>query len=98
MEVAPITSRMMDASKLTRLQAIQDIRCGLGIQLHFEGAYTNFSVTIRQDFAGRIRMQIECSVMRRTYNVKGITPKQILGYIKRHYERGCLSVPVSKAA
>jgi len=81
---------------ITRLEAIQDIRLGRGIQLTFEGhlnqagTMTTFNVIIRRDvMRGGVEAAIDCKVMRRSYYIK-LTPKQTLAYIRRHYPR---SVP-----
>lgn len=82
---------------LTRLEAIQDIRLGRGIQLPFQGAPIGdgsgrcgtFSVIIRRDRKGGCDALIDCKVMRRTYIIK-LTAKQVLAYIKRHYPITCL--------
>ena len=77
---------------LSRLQAIQDIRMGRGIQLSFTGAPLGdgsgrcgrFNVIIRRDHRGGADAFIDCKVMRRTYTIK-LTGKQVLSFIKRHY-------------
>jgi hypothetical protein len=83
---------------LSRLQAIQDIRLGRGIQLSFVGAPLGdgsgrcgkFSIIIRRGFAGEGAIaHIECQVMRRTYKVR-MTSKQVLAYIRRHYPTSAL--------
>lgn len=77
---------------LSRLEAIQDIRLGRGIQLSFTGAPIGdgsgrcgkFNVIIRRDPKGGCKALIDCKVMRRTYTIN-LTARQVLSYIKRHY-------------
>ncbi len=81
---------------LTRLQAIQDIRLGRGIQLVHVGRFTTFTVLIRrQPMTGKLLAMIEDPLMGRwsggvrvpaRYQVR-ITTRQLLNYIRLHYPR-----------
>lgn len=78
---------------LTRLQAIQDIRCGRGIQLTFTnedviGKKNTYNLIIRRSplKGGSAQALIDCRVMRRSYYIT-LTAKQVLAYIRRHYPR-----------
>lgn len=89
-KIAPITKSktMRDQNLLmTRMDAIQDIRLGRGIQLTHTGLYTTFTVILRRDILRRgVKAALECNKMRKTYYLK-LTPKQVLSYIRRHYPR-----------
>ena len=81
---------------LTRLEAIQDIRLGRGIQLSFvgqvmpDGSSHRFNVILRRDRKGGCNALIDCQVMKKTYKVQ-LTAQQVLSYIKLHYARSPFS-------
>ncbi len=77
---------------LTRLEAIQDINLGRGIQLRFvghehaDGRRSTFNVILRRNGRGGCEAVIDCRIMRRCYIVQ-LTAKQVLSYIRLHYPR-----------
>lgn len=73
---------------MNRLDAIRDVRNGMGISRRFFGRFTTFSVIIRRDpeKKGRAKAILECPVMRKTYEIK-LSTRQVLTYIRLWYPR-----------
>jgi len=80
--------------KLTRLEAIQDVRLGRGIQVSFVGLSeiggrpATFKVIVRRSRRGGAEAVIDCDTMRRSYRIaEPLTWVQVLNFIRRHYDR-----------
>lgn len=94
---------------MTRMEAIQDIRCGRGIQVAFQGIEElrpgmphNFTVIIRRQVkdtvvTGKVEAVFDCTIMRHTYKLI-LTSKQVMSFIKRNYATGEMMPETQRAA
>lgn len=91
--------------KLTRLEAIQDIRLGRGIQVTFVGLsedrngrpHTVRVIVRRSSFKGGCAVALlESSMSYKVYQFN-LTGEQVLHFIRKNYDR-CASVPMQEVA